>query len=134
MCGMRPPDISMQMNTMCTKLSLSRPSILPLSCCTAHRGATVLVLKRRRRARLLLSSSQPQPGTVEIWSGCCHVVAACPHGSFQNRMLKGKVPPKSSSSPFDGALIKERWRSLREKMFTLRSVQGAAFVQAFCQL
>lgn len=121
-------------NHYADKYHVYQVSLFPLvplpSCCTAHRGATVLVLKKRRQARLALSSSQPRPGSAQIWSGCCHAVAVRPHGSFQNRMLKGKIPPKKQlcSFPTSGIHSKEPWRCQVKKMFTLRSVQGAAFV------
>lgn len=53
MCGMRPPGISMQMNTMCTELSLF-PSISPLSHCAVHRGATVLVFKETQTSQTVV--------------------------------------------------------------------------------
>lgn len=93
MCGMRPPGISMQMNTMCTALSLF-PSISPLSCCVAQTWCPPSWFFKETQTSQTVAVPQPasaRPGAAGIWSGCCRVVAARPHGSFQNRMLKGKV-------------------------------------------
>lgn len=92
-CGMRPPQISMQMNTMCTRLSLFSP-VSPLSLCAAHRDAAALVLKNRRRARLPLSRSQPRRSGLAAATSRLHVrVARSRTGCRKGKSIQTLAPP-----------------------------------------
>lgn len=137
MCGMRPPGISMQMNTMCTELSLF-PSISPLSRCAVHRGATVLVFKETQMSQtvvVLQPASARRCGDL-VWllprRGCTSAWLI-PEQDAEGKSQLNPPPKKKQlpSVPTDGVSTKKRWRCQVKKMFTLRSVQGAAFVAVF---
>lgn len=129
MCGMPPPEISMQTNTMCPKLSLFAP-ISPLSCCTVHRGATVLLFKKCWQARLSLSSSQPRP------RHCGDLVWLLPRrGSASAWLIPEQDAERKCPTKKKHLLFLSNWCSSNQRAMEMPSEENVYFeISARCSL
>lgn len=133
MCGMRPPGISMQMNTMCTELSLL-PSISPLSRCAVHRGATVLVFKETQMSQTV---AVLQPASARR---CGDLLWLLPRRGFTSAWLIPEQDAEGKSQlnpppPKKAAPLASNRRRFHQRAMEMSSEENVYFeISARCSL